>query len=61
MAQVPAILVEDLAFRYRDREELAIQEIYFQAQPGELILLAGASASVKTTLILCINDPCLRS
>lgn len=61
MAQEPAILVEDLAFRYRDREELAIQEIYFQAQPGELILLAGASASGKTTLIRCINGLIPRS
>jgi energy-coupling factor transporter ATP-binding protein EcfA2 len=61
MVQKPAILVENLAFRYRDREELAIQEINFQAEPGELILLAGASGSGKTTLIRCINGLIPRS
>jgi energy-coupling factor transport system ATP-binding protein len=57
----PAILVDNLAFRYRDRQELAIRDISFQAEPGELILLAGASGSGKTTLIRCINGLIPRS
>ena len=56
-----AILVDNLAFRYRDRQELAIRDISFQAEPGELILLAGASGSGKTTLIRCINGLIPRS
>lgn len=61
MPEEPAILVDNLAFRYRDRQELAIRDISFQAEPGELILLAGASGSGKTTLIRCINGLIPRS
>lgn len=61
MPEEHAILVDNLAFRYRDRQELAIRDISFQAEPGELILLAGASGSGKTTLIRCINGLIPRS
>ena len=61
MPEEYAILVDNLAFRYRDRQELAIRDISFQAEPGELILLAGASGSGKTTLIRCINGLIPRS
>jgi len=61
LTQPPAIYVEDLSFRYRDRDELAIRDITFQAAHGELVLLAGASGSGKTTLIRCINGLIPRS
>jgi energy-coupling factor transporter ATP-binding protein EcfA2 len=55
LAESKALLVQDLSFRYRDRQELSIQDIAFDMHPGELLLLAGASGSGKTTLIRCIN------
>ena len=61
MQEEHAIQVDNLAFRYRDRQALAIRDISFQAEPGELILLAGASGSGKTTLIRCINGLIPRS
>lgn len=61
MAQITAISVENISFRYRDRQELAIRDISFQVMPGELLLLAGASGCGKTTLIRCINGLIPRS
>ena len=43
------LIVEDLSFRYRQRKEPALSNVSFQAQPGEVILIAGASGSGKTT------------
>jgi energy-coupling factor transport system ATP-binding protein len=56
-----SLVIEDLAFRYRDRQELAIHDISFQASPGEILLIAGASGCGKTTLIRCINGLVPRS
>jgi energy-coupling factor transport system ATP-binding protein len=61
LEQAPAISIENVSFRYRDRQELAIQNISFQIEPGELLLLAGASGCGKTTLIRCINGLIPRS
>jgi energy-coupling factor transport system ATP-binding protein len=58
---VAPLIVENLDFRYRDREELAIREISFQTNPGEILLIAGASGCGKTTLIRCINGLIPRS
>jgi energy-coupling factor transport system ATP-binding protein len=60
MTEIP-IVVENLNFRYRDREELAIKDITFQASPGEILLIAGASGCGKTTLIRSINGLIPRS
>ncbi len=49
MADYP-LIVEDLSFRYRDRNGAAINNISFHAEKGELLLLAGASGCGKTTL-----------
>ncbi len=55
------LVVENLAFRYRDREQTAIRNISFSARRGELLLIAGASGCGKTTLIRAINGLAPRS
>ncbi len=62
MTEEPTVLsVENLTFRYRDRQEPSIRDISFQASAGEFLLIAGASGSGKTTLIRCINGLIPRS
>lgn len=56
-----SLIVENLSFRYRDRQETAIRNISFEAKPGEVQLIAGASGCGKTTLIRCINGLIPRS
>jgi len=55
------LVIEDLSFRYRDRQEAAIRNLSFEARPGEVLLIAGASGCGKTTLIRCINGLIPRS
>ncbi len=55
------LIVEKLSFRYRDRQGLAIDHISFTANPGEILLIAGASGCGKTTLIRAINGLIPRS
>jgi energy-coupling factor transport system ATP-binding protein len=51
----PALVVEDLTFRYQRREEPALRNLSFQVRAGEVLLIAGASGCGKTTLMRCIN------
>jgi energy-coupling factor transport system ATP-binding protein len=60
-AQQPALTVENLTFRYRDRPEPTLKDISIEVPPGELLLIAGASGSGKTTLIRCVNGLIPRS
>jgi energy-coupling factor transport system ATP-binding protein len=57
----PALSVENLTFRYRERLAPSLKDISFEIAPGELLLLAGASGSGKTTLIRSINGLIPRS
>jgi len=60
MIEMP-LSVENLSFRYRDRQSPAIRNLSFSANPGEILLIAGASGCGKTTLIRAINGLIPRS
>ena len=49
------LLIQDLTFRYYRRSEPALKSISLDIQPGEILLVAGASGCGKTTLMRCIN------
>ncbi len=55
------LIVEDLTFRYRDRQTLAIRNLTFTVPEGEILLIAGASGCGKTTLVRAINGLIPRS
>ncbi len=55
------LIIENLSFQYRIRPEPAIQNISFELNPGEMLLIAGASGCGKTTLARCINGLIPRS
>ena len=55
------LIVENLNFRYRDREEPALEGINLQLGAGEILLVAGPSGCGKTTLARCINGLVPRS
>jgi energy-coupling factor transporter ATP-binding protein EcfA2 len=59
--EYPPLIVENLQFRYRDREEPALQDIGLQLEAGEILLVAGPSGCGKTTLARCINGLIPRS
>lgn len=53
--------LEKISFRYRDRQEKAIEQIELTVEAGELLLVAGPSGCGKTTLVRCINGLIPRS
>jgi len=61
MAEPLPLVIENLAFRYRSRTEAAIRNISLEVQPGQVVMIAGASGCGKTTLARCINGLIPRS
>ncbi len=61
MAEPLPLVIENLSFRYRSRSELAIHNISLEVQPGQVVMIAGASGCGKTTLARCINGLIPRS
>ncbi len=60
MSEAP-LIVEHLSFRYRDRQGVAISNLSFKVDAGEILLIAGASGCGKTTLVRTINGLIPRS
>ena len=61
MSTTPPLLIENLSFRYRSRNELALKDINLSVEAGQVLLIAGASGCGKTTLARCINGLIPRS
>ena len=55
MTSAPPLVVQNLSFRYRTRENLAIDQVSFTLQPGQVMLIAGTSGCGKTMLMRWIN------
>jgi energy-coupling factor transport system ATP-binding protein len=55
MEQEIALSVEHLSFKYSSRSEMALEDINLQVPIGQVLLLAGASGSGKTTFMRCVN------
>ena len=49
------LAIKDLSFKYHARPDYALKNVSLELQPGEVLLVAGASGCGKTTLIRCIN------
>lgn len=47
----PVLAVEDLGYRYPEAAAPALREVSLAVAPGEFVLLAGRSASGKSTLL----------
>lgn len=54
-------MIKDLSFRYRSRQDAAIQDINLEVGGVRLVLVAGASGCGKTTLVRCVNGLIPRS
>jgi energy-coupling factor transporter ATP-binding protein EcfA2 len=55
------LVIQNLTFRYRNRDETAIRHVSFELEAGRVLLVAGASGCGKTTLVRCINGLIPRS
>ncbi|MZP29233.1 ATP-binding cassette domain-containing protein [Heliobacterium undosum] len=52
---MPAIHIENLSFRYPDAASPALSEVNLSIQPGEFVVITGATGAGKSTLLRCIN------
>lgn len=55
------IEIDHLSFRYRSRDEKALDDINLKVSKGQIVLIAGTSGCGKTTLARCINGLIPRS
>ncbi len=46
--------VKDLCYRYQEGEPLALTDVSFSAEPGQLIAVVGSSGCGKSTLLKCL-------
>ncbi len=49
------ISVENYSFQYHSRDQLALENLNFVVNPGEVLLIAGSSGCGKTTLMRSVN------
>jgi len=49
------VKVEDVTFRYRSHEELALNRLSLQVRKGEWVAIMGQRSSGKSTLCYCLN------
>lgn len=49
------IKFENVSFTYEDSNKKALEDISFEINKGELVLITGASGSGKSTIYKCIN------
>ncbi len=61
MSTPAPVRIENLSFRYRSRQDLAIKNINLTIDQPQVVLIAGASGCGKTTLARCINGLIPRS
>ncbi len=52
---MPEIEVENLSFTYENRSTSALENISFELEKQEFVLVAGPSGSGKSTLLKCLN------
>lgn len=55
MATEPAVVIQDLHYRYRGQKEYALQGINLEVQRGEFLFIMGPSEAGKSTLAATIN------
>jgi len=60
-SSAPALVVENLSFKYRERPDYALRDVSFELEAGQIMLVAGTSGCGKTTLIRCLNGLIPRS
>jgi len=60
-SSAPALVVENLSFKYRERPNYALRDVSFELEAGQIMLVAGTSGCGKTTLIRCLNGLIPRS
>lgn len=51
----PFVRIDQLSFRYRGQTRYALDRLSFEVEPGEFLVVMGASEAGKSTLALCFN------